>query len=135
VQAEDKASGKHEKITITNDKGRLSKEEVDRMVQEAEKYKDEDNKIKDSIEARNGLESLAFSLRNTLNEGKLKFEEEDKKTLEAKVKGIYFLFFLHFIYFIKKLLIGLNLFMVILPFPRKSLSKRPKISKLFRILL
>jgi L1 cell adhesion molecule like protein len=86
VNAEDKATGRHEKITITNDKGRLSKEDVDRMVSDAEKYKDEDDKIKETIEARNGLESLAFSLRNTLTEGKLKFEEDDKKTLDAKVK-------------------------------------------------
>jgi L1 cell adhesion molecule like protein len=93
VSAEDKATGKHEKITITNDKGRLSKEEVDKMVADAERYKEEDNKIKESIDARNDLESLAFSLRNTLNEGKIKIEEDDKKKLEAKVKGFLFFFF------------------------------------------
>merc|ERR1712070_836930 len=57
VSAMDKASGKNEKITITNDKGRLSKEEIERMVHEAEKYKDEDDKIKNRVEKKNGLES------------------------------------------------------------------------------
>jgi len=57
VNAMDKASGKNEKITITNDKGRLSKEEIERMVHEAEKYKDEDDKIKNRVEKKNGLES------------------------------------------------------------------------------
>lgn len=85
VSAEDKATGRHQKITITNDKGRLSQSEVDRLVAEAEKFKSEDEKIKETIEARNSLESLAFSLRNTIKEGKLKIEEDDKKKLEAKV--------------------------------------------------
>jgi L1 cell adhesion molecule like protein len=85
VSAEDKATGRHEKITITNDKGRLSKDEVDRMVADAERYKADDDKIRETIEARNGLESYAFSLRNTLQEGKLKIDENDKKTLENKV--------------------------------------------------
>jgi L1 cell adhesion molecule like protein len=86
VSAEDEATKKKERIMITNDEGRLTKDELDRMVADAEKFKAEDDKRKETIEARNGLESLAFSLRNTLNEGKLKIEEEDKKILEAKVK-------------------------------------------------
>jgi L1 cell adhesion molecule like protein len=85
VSAEDKATGRHEKITITNDKGRLSKDDVERMVADAERYKAEDEKIRQTVEARNALESYAFSLRNTLQEGKLKIDEEDKKTLEGKV--------------------------------------------------
>jgi len=60
VSAMDKASGKNEKITITNDKGRLSKEEVDRLVMEAERYKDEDDKMKKRVEAKNGLEAYCF---------------------------------------------------------------------------
>jgi len=60
VSAMDKASGKNEKITITNDKGRLSKEEVDRLVMEAERYKDEDEKLKKKVEAKNGLEAYCF---------------------------------------------------------------------------
>ena len=56
VQAEDKATGKSEKITITADKGRLSEEEIERMVREAEEFADEDKAVKETIDARNGLE-------------------------------------------------------------------------------
>jgi heat shock protein 5 len=55
VKAEDKASGKSEKITITNEKGRLSQEEIDRMVKEAEEFAEEDKKVKEKIDARNAL--------------------------------------------------------------------------------
>merc|ERR1711865_1014795 len=80
VSAMDKASGKNEKITITNDKGRLSKEEIERMVHEAEKYKDADDKIKRTVEAKNGLESYCVQMKNTLNDEKLreKFTDDDK---------------------------------------------------------
>ena len=57
VSAVDKSSGKQEKITITNDKGRLSKEEIERMVSDAERYKEEDDIQKDRIAAKNSLES------------------------------------------------------------------------------
>merc|ERR1711912_155450 len=60
VSACDKATGKAEKITITNDKGRLSKEETEKMVQDAEKFKDEDAKIKRKIDAKNQLENYCF---------------------------------------------------------------------------
>lgn len=84
VHAMDKASGKAEKITITNDKGRLSKEDIEKMVHEAEKYKNEDDKIKRRIEAKNGLENYCFQIKNTLNDEKLKekFTAEDKKLIE-----------------------------------------------------
>jgi L1 cell adhesion molecule like protein len=84
VHAMDKASGKAEKITITNDKGRLSKEEIEKMVHEAEKYKNEDDKIKKRIEAKNSLENYCFQMKNTLNDEKLKekFTAEDKKLIE-----------------------------------------------------
>merc|ERR1711990_1319588 len=61
VSAEDKSSGKEEKITITNDKGRLSKEEIERMVNDAEKFADEDKKVKDQVDAKNEFESYAYS--------------------------------------------------------------------------
>merc|ERR1719183_1399626 len=88
VSAMDKASGKNEKITITNDKGRLSKEEVDRLVMEAERYKDEDEKLKKKVEAKNGLEAYCFQIKNQLQDEKLKdkFTEEDKTTIEALSK-------------------------------------------------
>jgi len=60
VHAVDKASGKSEKITITNDKGRLSKEDIEKMVHEAEKFKSEDDKIKRRIETKNALEGYCF---------------------------------------------------------------------------
>jgi L1 cell adhesion molecule like protein len=94
VSAADKATGKHEKITITNEKGRLSKEDIEKMVQEAEKFKDEDNKIKSRIEAKNGLENYCFQMKNTLNDEKLKdkFTDDDKKVIEdCHKEGLQFI--------------------------------------------
>merc|ERR1711981_1053807 len=71
VSACDKSTGKQNKITITNDKGRLSKEEIERMVNDAEKFKDEDNKQKDRISAKNGLESYCFNMKTTIDDEKL----------------------------------------------------------------
>jgi heat shock 70kDa protein 1/2/6/8 len=87
VHAMEKGTGKSNKITITNDKGRLSKEEIERMVNDAEKYKDEDDKEKNRITARNSAESYAYSLRNTLNEEgiKDKIEAGDKQKLETAI--------------------------------------------------
>ena len=84
VSACDKASGKSERITITNEKGRLSKEDIDKMVQEAEKFKDEDNAVKAKVEAKNGLENYCFQMKNTLNDEKIKdkISDEDKTTIE-----------------------------------------------------
>jgi L1 cell adhesion molecule like protein len=72
VSAAEKSSGKSNKITITNDKARLSKDEVERLVAEAEKYAEEDKKHMEKVEARNGLESYLYNVRNTLNEDKVK---------------------------------------------------------------
>merc|ERR1719265_1362016 len=84
VSAQDKSTGKANQITITNEKGRLSQSEIDRMVQEAEKFKAEDDLNKAKIEAKNGLENYCFTMRNTLNEEKLKdkFEAGDQETLD-----------------------------------------------------
>ncbi|CDO92965.1 unnamed protein product [Kluyveromyces dobzhanskii CBS 2104] len=84
VSAVEKGTGKSEKITITNDKGRLSKEDIERMVSEAEKYKEEDEKESSRIAARNQLESTSYSLKNTLSEAADKIEEADKEALTAK---------------------------------------------------
>merc|ERR1719327_2328929 len=88
VQAQDKASGKAEKITITNDKGRLTKEEIEKMVNDAEKYKAEDELIKKKVEAKNGFENYCFQMKNTLSDEKLKdvFTEDEKKTIEETSK-------------------------------------------------
>ncbi|KAJ9680007.1 hypothetical protein PVL29_021784 [Vitis rotundifolia] len=89
VKAEDKASGKSEKITITNDKGRLSQEEIDRMVREAEEFAEEDKKIKEKIDARNSLESYVYNMKAQINDkDKLadKLESEEKEKIETAVK-------------------------------------------------
>jgi len=88
VSAQDKSTGKSNQITITNEKGRLSQAEIDRMVQEAEKYKAEDEKNRGTIEAKNGLENYCFTMRNTLQEEKLqdKFEGDDKDKIEKAVQ-------------------------------------------------
>jgi L1 cell adhesion molecule like protein len=87
VSAEDKTTGKREKITITNDKGRLSKDEIERMVQEAEKYKTEDEEHKKRVEARNALENYAYNMRNTVKDEAVasKLPAGDKATLEKEV--------------------------------------------------
>merc|ERR1712057_58277 len=88
VSAQDKSTGKSNQITITNEKGRLSQAEIDRMVQEAEKYRAEDEQQKVKIEAKNGLENYCFTMRNTLQEEKLKdkFEGGDKEKIESAVQ-------------------------------------------------
>jgi len=87
VSAEDKTTGKKNKITITNDKGRLSKDDIERMVQEAEKYKEEDEAHSRKIEAKNALENYAYNMRNTLNDDgiKDKIDASDKETLEKAI--------------------------------------------------
>merc|ERR1712240_295972 len=72
VSAADKSTGKQNKITITNDKGRLSKEDIEKMVNDAEKFKDEDDKQKDRISAKNGLESYIFNLKSSLDNDQIK---------------------------------------------------------------
>lgn len=90
VHAADKASGKSNKITITNNKGRLSKEDIERMVNEAEKYKNEDEAIKKKVEAKNGLENYIYSVKNTLKDEKFKdkFKEEERKSVESKTTDL-----------------------------------------------
>ncbi|MEI6136759.1 MAG: Hsp70 family protein [Chloroflexota bacterium] len=85
VHAMDKAGGKSNKITITNDKGRLSKEDIERMVSEAEKYKEEDSRHKERIDARNGLENYIYSVKNS-TDLKEKLSEEERGAIEAACK-------------------------------------------------
>ena len=88
VSASEKSTGKSEKITITNDKGRMSKEEIERLVEEAEKYKAEDEKLRERIDSKNGLENYLFQVKNTLSDDKVKdkFEEADRETLTSKIE-------------------------------------------------
>jgi len=79
VSAADKGTGKAEKITITADKGRLSPEDIERMVKEAEEFADEDKKVQGRINARNGLESYLYNLKNTL--------EDEEKGVSDKIEA------------------------------------------------
>ncbi|KAL3678057.1 hypothetical protein R1sor_021013 [Riccia sorocarpa] len=87
VSAEDKTTGQKNKITITNDKGRLSKEEIEKMVQDAEKYKSEDEDHKKKIESKNGLENYAYNMRNTIKDEKIAsaLSPADRKKIEEAV--------------------------------------------------
>lgn len=84
VSAEDKSTGTKNKITISNDKGRLTKEEIERMVNDAEKFKTEDEEAIKKVEAKNALENYAFSMRSTIRDEKVasKLDPADKSTIE-----------------------------------------------------
>jgi heat shock protein 5 len=89
VSAEDKGTGKSEKITITAEKGRLSADEIERMVREAEEFADEDKAAKERIDGRNALESYCYNLKNQLDDEKGlggKLESEDKETIQKAVQ-------------------------------------------------
>eukprot|EP00122_Pirum_gemmata_P018178 Pgem_evm1s17023 len=90
VSAMDKSTGKENKITITNDKGRLSESEIKAMLDEAEKFKDQDDKQRENITAKNTLESYTFQVQNTLDDEKLKgkLSEDDKANVKAKCDEI-----------------------------------------------
>ena len=92
VSAVDKSTGKTNKITITNDKGRLSKDDIDRMVNEAEKYKAEDDKQREKITSRNKLESYVFSVKQAVGDAGDKLTDSDKdkvnKECEETVKWL-----------------------------------------------
>ncbi|GLJ42733.1 hypothetical protein SUGI_0885980 [Cryptomeria japonica] len=90
VSAEDKTAGVKNKITITNDKGRLSKEDIDRMVRDAEQYKAEDEQIKRKVEAKNSLENYAYNMRNTVKDEKIasKLSPEEKEKIDKAVGDV-----------------------------------------------
>ncbi|KAA3672184.1 heat shock 70kDa protein 1/2/6/8 [Paragonimus westermani] len=90
VSAVDKSTGKQNKITITNDKGRLSKQDIDRMVSEAEKYKAEDERNRERVAAKNGLESYAYSMKQTVEDDKVKdkISESDRKLITDKCADV-----------------------------------------------
>ena len=86
VTAMDKSSGKQNKITITNDKGRLSKEEIEKMVNDAEKYKNEDESQKERVVAKNDLEAYCFNIKSTIDDEKFKskIEDSERQTIASK---------------------------------------------------
>jgi len=95
VSAEDKGTGKSESITITNDKGRLSEEEIERMVAEAEQFAEEDKLLKEKIEAKNTLENYLYTIKNQVNDEEglgSKISDDDKKKIldavEEKIKWL-----------------------------------------------
>ena len=88
VSAKDNASGKRNQITIKNDKGRLSKDEIDRMVNDSQKYKVEDDKQRERVLAKNKLESYAFSLKQSVNEAKNLSADDQRVVVEAADKAI-----------------------------------------------
>ncbi|CAJ1357608.1 unnamed protein product [Effrenium voratum] len=87
VSAADKTTGKSNKITITNEKGRLSKDEIERMVKEAEQFRQEDEALRKNVEARNELERYAYSVKGSLDREDLKdkFSEEDRSKVQEAV--------------------------------------------------
>ena len=84
VYAKDQATGKENHITITDNSGKLSKEEIEKMVQDADKYKEADEQFKSKVEARNKLENLTYQMKNTINDPqtKDKIDAGDKTTIE-----------------------------------------------------
>ena len=86
VTATDKSSGRENKITITNDKGRLSKDDIERMVSEAEKYRSEDEKQRELVTAKNNLESYCFNMKQTVEDEKLngKIADADRQSILEK---------------------------------------------------
>ncbi|KAL0918103.1 hypothetical protein M5K25_010094 [Dendrobium thyrsiflorum] len=90
VSAEDKTSGQKNKITITNEKGRLSREEIEKLLQEAERYKSEDEEHRKKVEAKNALENYTYNMRNTIKDEKIggKLNSADKKKIEEALEQI-----------------------------------------------
>jgi len=90
VSAIEKSTGKENKITITNDKGRLSKEDIERMVNEAEKYRSEDEQQRERISAKNALESYCFNMKSTMEDDKVKdkIDASDKEKVLSKCNEV-----------------------------------------------
>lgn len=90
INATDKATSKSEQITISNNKGRLSKEEIEKLIKEAERFKDQDEKMRKKVEAKNSLESYCVSVKHTLDDDKIKdkIDATDKESIKAKLEEV-----------------------------------------------
>merc|ERR1711976_1004265 len=93
VGAEDKGTGKSEKITITNDKGRLTEEQIEKMIKEAEQFADEDKKVKERVDAKNAFDGYIHSMRSATegsgeNKGLSEKMDSDEKEKIKEVEGI-----------------------------------------------
>lgn len=86
VTAIDKGTNKKEKITISNDKGRLSKDQIEKMVQDAEKYKEEDEKVKAKVTAKNELESFIYNMKSTIAKDEVKISDTDRESIKEKLE-------------------------------------------------
>lgn len=87
VSAKDSASGKSQGITIKNEKGRLSQADIDRMVEESKKFEEEDKRLKEKVEARNGVENMCYQLKSSIEgDMKDKLDDSDRKTLSDKIE-------------------------------------------------
>lgn len=87
ISAADKGTGKSQSLTITSEKGRLSEQEIEKMVKEAEEYAEQDKMEKEKIQARNDLESYLYNLKNSVSEAlSAKLNEDDKSTLSKTVE-------------------------------------------------
>lgn len=89
VSAEETGSGNSEQLTITNDQGRLSKEEIEQMIKEAEKFAEEDKILKDKIDARNSLDNYLHTMRNTIEDPEKlakKLDDDDKEKIQDALK-------------------------------------------------
>jgi len=85
VIAHEKGTGKTETITITNDKGRLSKDEIEAMIRDAEKFADQDKNLKERIDAKNSLDNYIYTMRNTIEDKEKladKIDDDDKTTIK-----------------------------------------------------
>jgi L1 cell adhesion molecule like protein len=88
VSAKDSSTGNSKNITISNDKGRLSKEEIDKMLAEAEKYKEEDEKQRQRVAARNQLEGYVFNVKQAVDEAGSKLCEEEKRAVRSECDSV-----------------------------------------------
>uniref|UniRef100_A0A0D9WQN3 Luminal-binding protein 5 n=1 Tax=Leersia perrieri TaxID=77586 RepID=A0A0D9WQN3_9ORYZ len=90
VQAADKATGRSEKITISGDDRKISQEEIDRMVQEAEEFAEDDRRHREQVDARNSLEAYVYNIKNAV-EGKMAdaMESDEKEKVEEAVREVY----------------------------------------------
>lgn len=89
VSAVEKGTGKSESITVTNDKGRLSKEEIENMIRDAEKFADSDKALKEKIDSKNSLENYVYTMRNTIEDKEKladKIEDEDKEKIKEALQ-------------------------------------------------
>jgi len=89
VTAHEKGTGKSESITVTNDKGRLSKEEIEAMIRDAEKFADQDKALKEKIDAKNSFDNYIYTMRNTIDDKEKladKIEEDDKDKIKEALQ-------------------------------------------------